>query len=175
MKVISGCSARSRSIWARTPSATSISPVPLLRVISKPTTGRPSSSAAERRSATVSLTRAIWSSRTRRPSDSTISMRASSSALRTVARVRTACSAPPRSLRPPGASCWIWRSWRDTSEALAPSASSIAGSSSTRTSRLTPPTRETAPTPRTASMRRLTASSTNQLSASSSSRSEAMV
>ena len=44
------------------------------------------------------------------------------------------------------------------------------GSSSTRTSRVTPPTRATAPTPRTLSIVLVTVLSTNQLSASSSMR-----
>jgi len=102
-------------------------------------------------------------------------MRASSSALRTVAIVRTLCSAPPRSVRPPGASCCTARSWRETSAAVMFSASSRAGSSSTRTSREAPPTRATAPTPRTASMAFVTVLSTNQDSASSSMRAEATV
>ena len=53
--VMSGCAAFSFSSAARTPAATSISPAPRLRVISKPTTGWPFSSAAERFSATVSM------------------------------------------------------------------------------------------------------------------------
>ena len=173
--VISGCAAFSVSSAARTPAATSISPAPRLRVISKPTTGWPLSSAAERFSATVSITFATWSRRMRRPSPSAISMRASSSAERTVAMVRTDCSAPPTSVRPPEASCWIWRSWREMSAAVAFSACSFSGSSSTRTSRVTPPTRATAPTPRTPSMALVTLLSTNQLRASSSMRSEATV
>jgi multidrug efflux pump subunit AcrB len=95
--------------------------------------------------------------------------------LRTVAMVRTLCSAPPRSVRPPGASCCTARSWRETSLAVRFSASSRAGSSSTRTSRVAPPTRETAPTPRTASIALVTVLSTNQDSASSSMRLEATV
>ena len=130
---MSGCSARSSARRWYTPSATSVSPAPRLRMISKPTTGLPLSSAALRCSATVSATRASWSSRTRRPSDSTMSMAASSAADCTVASVRTDCSAPPMSARPPLASCWICRSWRDTSAADAFSASSRCGSSSTHT------------------------------------------
>ena len=89
--------------------------------------------------------------------------------------VRTDCSMPPMSERPPAASCWIWRTWRETSAALTRSASRRAGSSSTRTSRLTPPTRLTAPTPRTASSALLTVLSTNHDKASSSMREEATV
>ena len=66
----------------------------------------------------------------------------------TVPMVRTDCSTPPMSARPPEASCWIWRSCREMSAAVALSASRRSGSSSTRTSRDTPPTRATAPTPR---------------------------
>ena len=55
--------------------------------------------------------------------------------------MRTDCSAPPTSVRPPDASCCTWRSWREMSAAVAFSACSRAGSSSTRTSRVTPPTR----------------------------------
>ena len=102
-------------------------------------------------------------------------MRASSSADCTVAMVRTDCSAPPRSVRPPEASCCTWRSWREMSAAVAFSACSCSGSSSTRTSRVTPPTRATAPTPRTPSMALVTVLSTNQLKASSSMRLEATV
>jgi len=154
----------------RTPSATSVSPAPRLRTISKPTTGLPLSSAPLRRSATVSLTVATWSRRMRRPSLSAISSRASSAALCTVAMVRTLCSMPPTSVRPPAASCCTARSWREMSAAEAFSASSRAGSTSTCTSRVTPPTRATLPTPRTASIDLVTWLSTNQLSASSSMR-----
>ena len=146
---MSGCSALSFSSSARTPLATSSSPAPRLRVISKPTTGLPSSSAAERCSPTVSVTDASCSSRTRRPSVSTMSMRASSAADWTVPIVRTDCSTPPTSARPPEASCCVWRNWREMSAAVAPSESMRIASSSTRTSRSTPPTRATAPTPRT--------------------------
>ena len=104
-----------------------------------------------------------------------MSIRASSSADCTVASVRTDCSAPPTSARPPEASCCIWRSWREMSAAVALSASIGAGSSSTRTSRSTPPTRLTAPTPRTESRRLPTVLSTNHDSASSSIRVEATV
>ena len=54
--LMSGCAALSLASAARTPSVTSISLAPRERTISKPTTGLPSSSAAERLSATVSLT-----------------------------------------------------------------------------------------------------------------------
>ena len=103
-----------------------------------------------------------------------MSSAASSPAVCTVASVRTGCSAPPRSARPPALSICTWRSWRDTSAAVAPSAWSLSGSSATRTSRITPPTRLTAPTPGTASRRRVSVSSTNHDSASSSMRLEAM-
>ena len=53
---------------ARTALATAISPAPLLRMTSKPTTGLPSSSVIGWRLGLVSLTRAIWSRRMRRPS-----------------------------------------------------------------------------------------------------------
>ncbi len=172
---MSGCSRRSRSSRSRTPAATSVSPAPRLRTISKPTTGLPFKSAALRCSATVSLTRATWSSRMRRPSDSTMSIAASSAAVCTVPMVRTDCSTPPMSARPPEASCWIWRSWREMSAAVALSASSRSGSSWTSTWRSTPPTRATAPTPRTASRPLVTVLSTNQERASSSIRGEAMV
>ncbi len=58
------------------------------------------------------------------------------------------------------------------SAAVAFSASSLAGSISTRTSRVTPPTRATAPTPRTDSIAFVTWLSTNHDSASSSMRVE---
>ena len=63
------------------------------------------------------------------------------SAVCTVATVRTDCSMPPISVRPPEASCWICRNWREMSAAVTLSASMRAGSSSTRISRSTPPTR----------------------------------
>ena len=111
----------------------------------------------------------------RRPSLSAISICASSAADCTVAIVRTDCSAPPTSVRPPDDSRCVWRSCREMSAAVALSASRRAGSSSTRTSRVAPPTRVTAPTPRTASSARVTVSSTNHDSASSSIRLDATV
>jgi hypothetical protein len=99
----------------------------------------------------------------------------SSCAEATVAIVRTDCSAPPTSMRPPEASCCTWRSSREISAAVTPSASSLAGSSSTRTSRVTPPTRDTPPTPRTASSVFVTWLSMNHDSASSSRRVDATV
>jgi hypothetical protein len=170
-----GVAAASSASLLSTPSATSSSLAPRLRVISKPTTCLPSSSAAERCSVTVSLTLAAWSRRMRRPSDSAISICPSSPALFTVATVRTACSAPPTSARPPEASCCTSRSWREMSAAVAPSASMRAGSSSTRTSRVTPPTRATLPTPGTEMSALATVLSTYQDRASSSMRSEATV
>jgi hypothetical protein len=134
------CGAQLGQHAADTAASTSTSLAPRLRVISKPTTGLPFSSAALRRSATVSVTVATWSSRTRRPSAAG-SPAGQLAADCTVAMVRTACSARPRSVRPPAASCCTWRSWRDTSAAVAPSASRRAGSSATCTSRVTPPTR----------------------------------
>ena len=173
--VMSGCAALSVSSCLRTPEATSVSPAPRVRTISKPTTRLPLSSAAERCSATVSRTVATWSRRMWRPSLSATSMRASSRADCTVPMVRTDCSAPPTSVRPPEASRCVCRSWREMSAAVASSACRRAGSSSTQTCRVTPPTRLTEPTPRTASRLRVTWSSTNQDSASSSMRLEATV
>ena len=171
----SGCAARSSARPMRTPSATSTSPAPRARVISKPTTGLPLSSAVERCSATVSDTRATWSRRMRRPSASAISSAPSSAAVCTVAMVRTDCSTPPRSVRPPEASCCTSRRRREISAAVTLSAIRRDGSSSTCTSRVTPPTRLTAPTPRTASMRLVTSLSTNQDSAGASMRDDATV
>jgi hypothetical protein len=149
--LMSGCSAFSFSSVARTVGHFDFAGA-RLRVISKPTTGLPLSSAAERCSATVSLTVATWSRRS-------------------AGRRKARCPSPPvrrptarwrwcapivrcrRCRRPPEASCWICRNWREMSAAVALSASRRAGSSSTRTSRVTPPTRATAPTPRTLSMR----------------------
>ena len=96
-------------------------------------------------------------------------MAASSPAVLTVAMVRTDCSAPLMSPRPPGASFCTLRNWRDTSTAATFSAAMRASSSSTRISRNTPPTRLTAPTPGTFSRRLATELSTNQLSSWSSS------
>ena len=153
------------------PTATSLSP--RLRDTSKPTTGLPLSRAAARGSATVSVTAATWSSLMRaavrkRPAPA----RPISRAVWTVASVRTGCSLPPTSVRPPALSVCTWRSWREMSAAVAPSACRRDGSSATRISRLTPPTRLTAPTPRTASSLREMSLSTNQDSASSSMRGE---
>ena len=92
-----------------------------------------------------------------------------------MAIVRTDCSPPPTSVRPPEASCWICRNCRETSAAVALRASMRAGSSSMRISRVTPPTRATAPTPRTDSIALATVLSTNHDSASSSMRDEATV
>ena len=58
-------------------------------------------------SATVSCTVATWSRRTWRPSLNVTTIAASSSADCTVAIVRTDCSAPPTSVRPPAASCCV--------------------------------------------------------------------
>ena len=110
-----------------------------------------------------------------RPSGSPICMPASSPADCTVPMVRTDCSAPPRSVRPPAASRCVWRSWREMSAAVAFSACRRSGSSSTRTSRVTPPTRDTAPTPLTLSSAFVTWLSTNHDSASSSMRLDATV
>jgi hypothetical protein len=166
----SGWAACSWPTAARTPRATSTSPAPLVRKISNPTTGRPSWVATERGSATVSSTVATWSSRMWRPSASGMSRRASSAAVFTVAMVRTDCSAPLTSPRPPGASCCTSRSRRDTSSAATRRAAILSASSSIRTSRLTPPMRFTAPTPGTLSSRLATVLSTNQLRAWSSRR-----
>ena len=171
----SGCCARISCRAACTAAPTSTSLAPLLRATSKPTTGLPLSSASARGSAMVSVTVATWSSRTWRPSDRASVRPASSCADCTVASVRTGCSLPPRSVRPPALSVCTSRSWRDTSAAVAPRDCSLTGSSATCTSRCTPPTRLTAPTPRTVSSFLATASSTNQDSASSSMRADAMV
>ena len=165
---MSGCCSlsSSRAFCTAAPTATSLSP--RLRTTSKPITGTPSSRAAERGSATVSLTRATSLRRMRRPSASESSINATSAALRTVPRVRTGCSDTPRSVRPPAASVCTMRNWRDTSATVAPSACNLSGSMATSTSRFTPPTRFTAPTPRTEISLRAISWSTNQLSASSS-------
>ncbi len=170
----SGCSATSWSSARCTPAPTSTSLAPRLRETSKPITGLPSSRAPVRGSATVSVTVAIRSRRTWPPPDSGMSSAAISCAVRTVAMVRTGCSAPPRSVRPPALSVCTRRSWRETSAAVAPRACRRSGSMATRTSRCTPPTRPTAPTPGTARRRRVRVSSTNQDSAWSSMRSDAM-
>ena len=162
VKRTSGCAAFSSSSLRCTPAATSVSLAPRVRLTSKATTGLPSSSAALRGSATVSSTRATSPSRTRRPSGSGRSSRARSSADSTLAEARTDCSAPPSCARPPAASCCTSRSWRDTPTAVTPRPSRRCGSSSTRTSRLTPPTRVTPPTPGTPRSARATVSSTNQ-------------
>ena len=172
---MSGCSVLSWASASSTAAPTSTSLAPLLRVISKPTTGTPLSSARARGSATVSLTVATSSRRTRLPLLKESSRRASSSTVLTVARVRMGCSLPPRSARPPALSVCTWRNWREMSAAVAPSDCSLSGSSATSTWRLTPPTRTTEPTPLTPSKRRATVLSTNQLRASSSSRLERMV
>jgi hypothetical protein len=122
----------------------------------------------------VSVTVATWSSRTRRPSSSGISRRAISAAVPTVPIVRMDCSLPPMPARPPDDSCWTWRMRREISAAVTLSDCSRQGSSSTRTSRDTPPTRLTLPTPVTVSSARVTSLSTNQESASSSIRSLAI-
>ena len=164
----SACWALSSSRARWTPAATSSSLAPRLRATSKPTTGWPSSRAAERRSAMVSVTEATSDSRMGRPSLRTSRRLASSSAVPTVARVRTGCSESPMSVRPPELSRCTWRSWREMSAAEAPRAWSRWGSSAMRISRVTPPTRLTAPTPGTFSSLRATSLSTSQDSASSS-------
>jgi len=68
-----GCSACSASSARCTPAPTSTSLAPRARETSKPITGLPSSSAAVRGSATVSLTWASWSRRMRRPPETGIS------------------------------------------------------------------------------------------------------
>ena len=98
-----------------------------------------------------------------------MSSAASSAAVLTVAMVRTDCSAPLTSPRPPGASRCTLRNWRETSTAATFSAAMRASSSSTRTSRYTPPTRLMAPRPGTLRRRLATELSTNQLTSWSSS------
>ena len=152
---MSGCAAlAARRAPARTPSPTSTSLAPRLRATSKPTTGLPSSSAAARGSATVSLTLRHLVE----PDAAAVRQRDlhARQLVRPTARWR-ACAPTARRRRRrcgrPTLSCCTWRSWREMSAAVAPSACSRAGSSSTRTSRVTPPTRVTAPTPRTAEQR----------------------
>ena len=169
VSVMSGWSAFSCASTFCTCAPTSTSLAPRLRATSKPTTGLPLSKAAARRSATVSVTVATWSSRMRWPLASESCSAPSSAADLTVASVRTGCSLPPRSARPPALSACTWRSWREMSAALAPSDWSLFASSATRTSRCTPPTRLTAPTPGTVSRRRAMVSSTNHDRPSSSS------
>ena len=173
LSTMSGCVTLSCSSAARTPRPTSTSLEPLAREISNPTTGTPLSSAAERCSAVVSCTSAICPSRTLRLapllSPKFNSSAASSAADLTVASVRTGCSLLPSSARPPAVSICTCRNCCDTAAALTPSACILALFSAIRTSRVTPPTRLTEPTPRTASKLRVSVSSTNQLSASSSS------
>ena len=170
-----GWASRSSARATFTAAPTSTSLAPLLRATSKPTTGLPLSSARARGSAMVSVTVATWSSRRWRPSERARVRPASSWAVCTVASVRTGCSLPPRSVRPPALSVCTSRSWRDTSAAVAPSACSLSGSSATCTCRSTPPTRFTAPTPGTVSSFLATSLSTNHDSASSSMRGEATV
>ena len=107
---MSGCCTRSSASAFCTAAPTAISLSPLLRAISKPTTRWPLSSADDRASALVSLTVATWSSRMCRPSDSASCSKPSSCAERTVASVRTGCSEPPRSVRPPALSICTRRS-----------------------------------------------------------------
>ena len=102
---MSGRAARNSSITSLTSCASDTSLAPLLRIISKATTGSPFTNATERRSAVASVTCAICSKRTRRPSCNGKSSLPKSAAVLAVAIVRTACSAPPTSPRPPGASC----------------------------------------------------------------------
>ena len=172
---ISGLLSFSLASATSTPSATETSLAPSERITSNPTTGLPSCSAALRRSAMVSLTSATCSRRTRRPSFRLISICDNSSAVFTVASVRTDCSSPPRSALPPGASCWISRSRCDMSAAVRLRASSFTGSSSTRTCRVTPPTRFTAPTPFTPSSNLAMLLSTYQDNSSSVMPGEVMV
>ena len=134
---------------------TTISLSPRLRATSKPTTGRPSRSAAERASPTISFTVATWSRRIRctksplaRDTDSSVA--ASSAALFALPRVRTDCSSPPIEVLPPELSVCMIRSCSEISAAVKPNALSFNGSSETRISRFTPPTRLTEPTPLTA-------------------------
>jgi len=104
VKVTKGCSLRSAAIARSTSASTLTSLAPLLREISKATTGLPLSSATARRSAVPSVMRAMSLSRTLLPSASGMRRRESSATLATVAMVRTACSPPPMSPRPPGTS-----------------------------------------------------------------------
>ena len=165
---MSGWAARNSARAFCTAAPTSISLAPRLRETSKPTTGWPLSRAAERGSATVSCTWATWSKRMRRPSAKVNDMRDKVWASVTVPRVRTGCSPPATSVRPPELSDCICLSWREISAALAPSACRRCGSKAMWICRSTPPTRLTAPTPRTASNLRAIWLSTNHDKASAS-------
>ena len=169
---MSGCSAFSVSSAARTPSPTSTSPAPRAARDLE----------ADHRLAVEQRGRALLGDRVAdvrdlvEPDAPAVATARSPSrpARRPTARcaiVRTDCSAPPTSVRPPDASCCIWRSWREMSAAVAFSASRRAGSSSTRTSRVDAadarrPRRRRAPPAGSC----VTVLSTNQDSASSSMR-----
>ena len=162
MRAMTACGwpACSSSMARATAWATSSSLAPLARKISIATTGWPLTSATARGSATVSRTSATSPSRAVAPLASGMAMPASWSAVWAEATVRTVCSAPPTSPRPPGASCCTSASWRETSAAVTPRACMRSGSSTTCTSRVTPPTRLTAPTPAMLSRRLATVWST---------------
>jgi hypothetical protein len=170
-----GCAASSAARRAAAPSATRTSEEPRVRMISKPTTGRPSSRAAVRTSAFASDTSAISPSRAVRPPGRIMGRSRSASTERAEPRVRMVCSPSPSVPRPPGRFTFSARSWSLTWLAVTPRASSRSGRSATRISRSTPPTRFTCETPDTESSALATVSSTNQESCSSEKRGAATV
>ena len=117
---IRGCSASSCRMAASTPSPTSISLEPTVRLMPKLTTGWPSIIASCRRSAWPSVTVARATSGTWLPSGSTIGNCSSICALSTVPTARMACSLLPWVARPPERSSWERASWPDTSPAVMP-------------------------------------------------------
>ena len=162
----SGLAFCSSSILRATSAATTVSLAPLAREMAKATTGQPFSAANVRGSAMASVTVPSWSRRTLRPLGSAIMVAARSSTVCLPASVRMACSRPPISPRPPARSTLVARSWRLTSPAVMPKASSRSGSSAMRISRSTPPMRSICETPFTPCSARMTVSSTNQDSCS---------
>ena len=147
--VLRACSSASAFCTAA-PTSTSLAP--RLRATSKPTTGLPSSSAAARGSAMVSLMRATWSSRMRRPSDSgDLHVAPSSSAeLHGGQRAHRLLAAAQVGAAAGALGLHLAQLARDVGRGGAQRLQ-LAGSRSTCTSRVTPPTRLTAPTPRIAS------------------------
>ena len=119
--------------------------------------------------------RAIWLRRTWRPSGRGMSSAAISSAVCTAARVRMDWIAPPRSARPPEASCCTCSNCREMSLLVTPKPLIKVGSRLTCTSRSTPPSRETSPTPLVASNSLVISLSTNHDKPCSSNLSEATV
>ena len=132
--------AAARPACLSTTSATDSSLAPLERNTEKVTTGSPLRRANERCSLASSMT---WP-RSRQADLAAAGQARSWSRraprrVRAPASVRIACSWPPTSPRPPPRSTLVARTWRLTSAAVMPSASSRSGSSRTRISRSTPP------------------------------------